>query len=246
MRYTAPPLVTPADPLAEQPMWRLTTIRPDHPRFKHLPLVKGVAGVVIEVVRGDGSWFERLTDHPDLDKLFERPGKTFFVVENRLGDVALIRTDARTAVALIELHLYCAPLRLQESAGAAESMAELIESLESQAQRLRELADDAGSCFATRPQAFTSWWTLVARMSTSPQTTCHDRQSWLTSRVPRQTFGRGTPHAPAADAKGSTPPRLTASFPPQVAKGPRPSTSASTSSSSFTSPSCSSSAFSFT
>ncbi|GAB3439128.1 hypothetical protein GCM10027517_12170 [Phycicoccus ginsengisoli] len=147
MQYRVPPLVAPADPLAEQPMWRLAAIRPDHPRFKHLPLVKGVAGDVIEVVRGDVSWSERLTDHPDLDKLLERLGKAFFVVENRLGGVALIRTGARTAVGLIELHLYCAPLRLQQSAGAAESMAELIESLESQAQRLRELADDGWELF---------------------------------------------------------------------------------------------------
>jgi hypothetical protein len=40
MQYPVPPLVAPADPFDEQPMWRLATIRPNHPRFKHLPLVK--------------------------------------------------------------------------------------------------------------------------------------------------------------------------------------------------------------
>lgn len=147
MQYPVPPLVAPADPFDEQPMWRLATIPPNHPRFKHLPVVKGLPGDVVEVVRGDASWAERLADHPDVAKLFERSGKKFFVVENRLGDVALIQTGARTPVGFIELHMYCAPLELKETAGAAESMAELIDSLEPQVQRLRALADDGWDLF---------------------------------------------------------------------------------------------------
>lgn len=117
MQYPVPALVEPEDAFAEQPMWRLATIRPNHPRFKHLPLVKGQPGGVIEVVRGDESWAELLVDHAESDRLFEAPGKTFFVVENRLGNVRLVRTGARTPVGFIELHLYSGPLGLKGVAG---------------------------------------------------------------------------------------------------------------------------------
>jgi hypothetical protein len=50
-------------------------------------------------------------------------------------------------VGLIELHLYCGPLGLKQSAGGAESMGELIDSLESEVQRLRALAEDGWEVF---------------------------------------------------------------------------------------------------
>jgi hypothetical protein len=130
-------------------MWRSVTCTKilNHPRFKHLPLVKGLPEDVIEVVRGVASWAEHLADHPDTDKLFDQPGKAFFVVENWLGDVALIRTGARTPFGLIELRQYSAALGLRRSAGEAESLSELIGALESGARRLRALADDGWELF---------------------------------------------------------------------------------------------------
>jgi hypothetical protein len=149
MQYPVPALVAPADRTAEQKEWRLANIGPNHPRFRHLPVVVGRPDGTVEAVRGSYDLSDLAVDHPERQRLFERGalGKKHFVVENRLGYIRLVRCGARTPVGFIELHLYSAPLLLNESIGAATTMEELIAAVDAESIRLRELAADGWDVF---------------------------------------------------------------------------------------------------
>jgi hypothetical protein len=149
MQYPVPAYIDPEDPESERFVWRLANIGPDHPRFRHLPVVVGWADGSIEAVRGNDDLAHLPVDHPERQRLFTRDGvgKKHFVVRNRLGYIRLVRCGPGTPVGFIELHLYSAPLGLSESIGAARSMAELTAAVDAEAVRLRDLAADGWEVF---------------------------------------------------------------------------------------------------
>ncbi|GAA2165091.1 hypothetical protein [Pedococcus bigeumensis] len=141
MQYPFPPVFGPTTPNVRAPL-RLKAISRNHPRYKHLPLVRGTAEGTIEVVRGASEWGELLTGHPESERLFWAVGQTHFVVENRLGDVRLVRTGFRTPVGCIEQHLYSSPLQVDIPVEQFDTVREVVDALEAEAQRLRDLADE--------------------------------------------------------------------------------------------------------
>ena len=149
MQYPVPAHIDPADPQSERFVWRLANIGVDHPRFKHLPVVVGHIDGTIEAVRGDDDLSDLPASHPERQRLFEvdNVGKKHFVVQNRMGHIRLVRCGPRTPVGFIELHLYSAPLGLKDSIGAATSMSELIDAVDAESVRLRELAADGWDVF---------------------------------------------------------------------------------------------------
>jgi len=192
MQYPVPPHVDPQDPESERWLWRLANIGPNHPRFKHLPVVVGRVDGTIEVVRGEDDVSFLPADHPERQRLFDvdNVGKKHFVVRNRLGYIRLVRCGARTPVGFIELHLYSAPLELKESIGAARTMEDLIALWMRRLCACASLPLTAGRCSATRQREFKFWWTRVDRMRTSPRLTCPDRLQ----------LQRPCPHRRAGDA----------------------------------------------
>jgi hypothetical protein len=149
MQYPVPANIDPEDPESERFLWRLANIGPNHPRFKHLPVVVGRADGTIEAIRGDDDLGNLPVDHPERLRLFEdyNVGRKHFVVRNTLGYIRLVRCGAPTPVGFIELHRYSAPLGLTESIGAAMSMSELITAVDVESVRLRELAADGLEVF---------------------------------------------------------------------------------------------------